>query len=501
MPTDVPSPAVEWLIGLVALLGALATGAAALWWRQRRHSSVLAESLASASQQLSAAGFDRRTGLVPREAFEAALDTAVARCDRENRTLCVLFVDLDNFDSVNESLGHAAGDTVLYQFAMRVNQIMSSRTRKVAMRFGADQIVIAIEGDVDSGRALAQQLVADMAHSFEASSTDSVMLSASVGVAVYPTHGARSQLISLASIATRAVKQAGGGAHAVYDPTVVVDVHERGLLLGDLRTAIAKGQLELFYQPKIDARSLQITAAEALLRWRHPVRGLVSPAEFIPLAERHGLISVIGNWVIEDACRQAGVWRRAGLRMRVAINLSAYQMRQDDLVDRLLRSLSAHDLKADRFTVEITESLALENTKATQRTFERLREAGLHVAIDDFGAGQTSIAHLRDLPASELKLDISLVRDLESSAEARTIAEAMVNLAHALNRRVVAEGVETEAQRDLLQLMGCDELQGFLFARPMSAKGIGLWAMDKAPGANHRFRASLFRETVNTARL
>lgn len=489
------------MIVLVALMAVLTVGAGALWWGQRRRAAALSVSLASASQQLSAAGFDRRTGLVPRESFEAALDTAVARCDREKSTLCVLFVDLDNFDSVNESLGHAAGDTVLYQYAMRVNRVLKPRARKVSMRFGADQIVIAIDGDIEAGRALAQELVAEMAHSFEATATDSVMLSASVGFAVYPTHGARSQLIAHASTAARGVKQAGGGTHAVFDPTVVVDVHERGLLLGDLRRAIAKGQLELFYQPKIDARSLQITAAEALLRWRHPTRGLVSPAEFIPLAERHGLIGAIGDWVIEDACRQAGVWRRAGLRMRVAINLSAYQMRQDDLVDRLLNALSAHDLKAGRFTVEITESLALENTKVTQRTFERLRDAGLHVAIDDFGAGQTSIAHLRDLPASELKLDISLVCDLEKSPEARTIAEAMINLAHALNRRVVAEGVETEAQRDLLQLMGCDELQGFLFARPMSAKGLGLWAMDKTQGGSHRFRASLFRETVNATRV
>ncbi|MCB1996370.1 MAG: EAL domain-containing protein, partial [Rhodoferax sp.] len=170
---------------------------------------------------------------------------------------------------------------------------------------------------------------------------------------------------------------------------------------------VVRRQLELYYQPKIDARTLRVTAAEALLRWHHPERGMVSPAVFIPLAERHGLIGEIGNWVIGEACRQAGVWRQQGLRMRVAINLSAFQMRQDDLVDRIQDALAASQLQPGRFTVEITETLALENTQATQRTFERLREAGLHVAIDDFGAGQTSLAYLKSLPASELKMDMS----------------------------------------------------------------------------------------------
>ena len=259
--------------------------------------------------------------------------------------------------------------------------------------------------------------------------------------------------------------------------------------------AIEDDELELYYQPKIDACSLQITAVEALIRWRHPTRGLVSPAVFIPIAERHGLIGAIGDWVIQEACRQAGVWRRVGLRMRVAINLSAFQMRQDDLVDRLEAALRKNQLQPERFTVEITESLAMENTRATQQSFERMRQAGLHVAIDDFGAGQTSLAYLRTLPASELKLDISLVRDLASSPEARTIAEALIKLAHALKRRVVAEGVETTAQRDLLVLMGCDELQGFLFARPMSARAFGLWALDERPQGKSQFRASLFAAT------
>ena len=483
---------------VIAALLVLLAVFCALWWRQRRQAQVLAESLAAASEQIQTGNYEPRTGLVSREAFERALDVATASCDREKRTLCVLFVDIDNFDSINQSLGHGAGDAVLHQYALRVKR--TSPERSVAMRFGADQIIVVIEGDVEVGGDLAQRLVAELAKPFDAGPGHPVGVTVSVGVASYPMHGARTQLVACASTASRGVKQAGGNAYAVYDPKAVVDVNERAQMLSELRQAIAKGQLELFYQPKIDAKSLQITAAEALIRWRHPVRGIVGPGEFIPLAERHGLIGAMGNWVIDEACRQAGLWRRAGLRMRVAINLSAYQMRQDDFVDRLINALSKHELQPERFTVEITESLALENTQATKQTFERLRQAGLHVAIDDFGAGQTSIAYLRELPASELKLDISLVRDLEQSPEARTIAEALVNLAHALKRRVVAEGVETEAQRDLLVLMGCDELQGFLFARPMSAKALSLWAMDERPKPNQRFRASLFRETLQAPR-
>jgi EAL domain-containing protein (putative c-di-GMP-specific phosphodiesterase class I) len=325
-------------------------------------------------------------------------------------------------------------------------------------------------------------------------------LTASIGIATYPLHGAAQRLPALATTAMRAVKEIGGNAWAAFDPQMAIDQRARAALLADLRVAVHGKQLELFYQPKIDAVTMQITAAEALLRWRHPKLGIISPGVFIPLAERHGLISELGNWVIDDAARQAGKWREKGLRMRVAINLSAYQMRQDDVVSRIVQALKRHKLQPERFTVEITESLALENTKATQSTFERLRKAGLHVAIDDFGAGQTSLAYLRQLPASELKMDMSLVRDLASSEDARAIAQAVITLAHTLNRRVVAEGVETVAQRDWLLAAGCDEMQGYLFAKPMTSSALGLWALDDGADQRATFSASMFKETMPVLR-
>jgi EAL domain-containing protein (putative c-di-GMP-specific phosphodiesterase class I) len=280
---------------------------------------------------------------------------------------------------------------------------------------------------------------------------------------------------------------------------LVDEARDRLELLRDLRRAVEARQFELYYQPKIDARSGQVTAAEALLRWHHPSRGLVSPMVFVPLAERFGLIESIGRWVIDDACRQAAVWRKAGLKMRVAINLSAQQMREEDLVDQILGALKRHGIDPSRLTCEITETVAMEDTQVTHRTFDLLGNAGIHVSIDDFGTGYSSLAYLRKLPAKELKIDRAFVQDLASSPDARAIVDAIVKLAHAIGLKVVAEGVETEVQRDVLLHLGCDELQGYMFAKPMTARALLIWAMDDRP-AQHAFRPSLFAATTTPTR-
>ncbi|HWI09735.1 MAG TPA: EAL domain-containing protein, partial [Burkholderiaceae bacterium] len=209
---------------------------------------------------------------------------------------------------------------------------------------------------------------------------------------------------------------------------------------------------------------------------------------------RFGLIGSLGNWVIEDACRQSRAWRDKGLRMRVAINLSAFQMRQDDLVERITTALARHRIDPSLLTCEITESVAMEDTRATQITFKRLGDAGVHLSIDDFGTGYSSLSYLRKLPAEELKIDRSFVMDIETSADARAVVDAVIHLAHALGLKVVAEGVETERQRDVLIQMGCDELQGYLFAKPMSARALLLWASDDRE-REVAFKPSLFGET------
>ena len=320
---------------------------------------------------------------------------------------------------------------------------------------------------------------------------------ASIGITVCPSDSVEPEvLLRNADMAMYQAKALGRNTFRFFTASMTARAEQFVALEKDLRRSIGSDEFELHYQPVIRLDDGALGGAEALLRWHHPTLGMISPTVFVPLAERYGLIGTIGDWVIDEACRQAGRWRKAGLRMRVAINLSAYQMRQDDVVRRLQAALKANDLDPRRFTVEITESLALENTRATQRTFEGLRRAGLHVAIDDFGAGQTSLAYLRQLPVSELKMDIGLVRDVATRADARVIAEAVIRLAHALELRVVAEGVETQAQRDQLVALGVDELQGYLFARPMSARALGLWALDPEGPAHDGFRASLFQPTA-----
>lgn len=483
----------SWLASLLGVVLPLALGA--VWWVRRRHAAALAEARQSRGHVGPGADADLfvRCGLISRAEFDDLLESAAGLRGDTADTLSVLVLDIDGFAAVNEAVGHRRGDEVLLEVASRLHR--AAPARLAATRLGGDAFVLLFDHDLAGSKRQAELLQEALAEPL-AVGEGSLRLTASIGIAQYPLHGARSRLIAYAVSAMRAVKTVGGNDWAVYDPRAAIDLQAQRALVDDLRVAVERKQLELVYQPKIDARSLQVTAAEALLRWHHPTLGMISPTVFVPLAERYGLIGTIGDWVIDEACRQAGRWRKAGLRMRVAINLSAYQMRQDDVVCRLQAALRANDLDPRRFTVEITESLALENTRATQRTFEGLRRAGLHVAIDDFGAGQTSLAYLRQLPVSELKMDIGLVRDVATRADARVIAEAVIRLAHALELRVVAEGVETQAQRDQLVALGVDELQGYLFARPMSARALGLWALDPEGPAHDGFRASLFQPTA-----
>jgi diguanylate cyclase (GGDEF)-like protein len=437
-----------------------------------------------------------RGGLLSSGQVGPALDAAVARCDAHGGTLCLLLVNLDNLQAVNDGYGHRQADRLIAEATQRLRQLAGPQT--ALARMGGVEFLMLVHADLTSACDLAGRVCQALSRPYTVPDRADAAMSCSIGLAAYPAHGARPRLVGHAAAAMRQVKQAGGGDYMVFDPKMAVDLREQAELVADLRQAVARGQLELFWQPKVDARSLQITAAEALLRWHHPRRGMISPAVFIPLAERHGLIGAIGNWVIDDATRQAAAWRGLGLRMRVAINISPYQMRQDDLVDRLQAALARHQLQPGRFTCEITESVAMEDTQVTQRSFERMRRAGLHVSIDDFGVGQASLSYLRRLPAAELKIDASFVQDLGQSEDARSIVNAVVKLAHALGLRVVAEGVETERQRDLLVQLDCDELQGYLFAKPMAAAQLAVWAQladEQPPPQAVDFRASLFQET------
>ena len=432
---------------------------------------------------------DPLTHLPNRTLFEDRLSHAVARSRRDEQRiathqqekLAVLFIDLDGFKAINESLGHTAGDEILKEAAQRLRR--TARDNDTLARISADQFLVLME-DVPSVAvcaSLVQRLLGALAQPFRVTGRE-LQISGSVGIAVFPDHGHHERLIANADAAMNAAKRAGGNGYALFESHMSAGALEQLSLQGDLRHALESHQLQLVYQPKLDALGGQLCGAEALLRWRHPERGMVSPSVFIPVAERFGLINALGDWIIDEACRQAHAWAQAGLHVRIAVNVSAQQLRAGDLVGRVRSTLQRHHVDASQLLCEITESVAMEDIRATQITLENLEKIGVFLSIDDFGTGYSSLSYLRQLPVRELKIDRSFINDLASSTDACAVVDAVVRLAHALGLRVVAEGVETPSQQDILRQLACDELQGFLFAQPMNAMEFMDWAT-KCPGA------------------
>ena len=473
-------------LGLGVLIGGLGSRLLLLWGR-----SVRRRARARAAAALME-GVDPLTGLRTVDRLVERLEHDLGESGRVTPA-AALQVGLDGFRILNDSHGTGVGDEVLKAVAELLVRRVGERGE--VFRMDGDQFLLWLLQPPQVCEDLARELVERAMADVHVDGLP-VPLSVSVGVAMYPQHGAVPLVLSRAAAALRHVKRNGGAAHAVFDPVIEAAQKEEQFIARELRHAIARDQLELFYQPKVEATSLQVTAVEALLRWKHPSLGMVSPAKFIPVAEKHGLIAMLGQWVLETALAQAARWRGDGLRMRVAINVSGSQMRHEEFAHRLERGLAEHGLVPNRFTCEVTESVAMEDTQVTRKAFERLRQVGVHVSIDDFGTGHSSLALLRRLPAGELKVDRAFVQDIEHSDAARKLVGAIIAMARTLDLRVVAEGVETAGQRDLLVQLGCDELQGYLFAKPMNARAITLWAMD---GPQHLaaqgFRPSLFSET------
>jgi diguanylate cyclase (GGDEF)-like protein len=404
--------------------------------------------------------------------------------------LAVLVIDLDAFKPVNESYGHGAGDRLLKEVALRLCRC--ARAGDTVARVGADEFLLLMEDVADASdcMSLAGRLNEALRVPIELGA-QTVEISASVGVAAWPGFGERDKLITHAGAAMEAAKRAGGNAAMMFEERMDVDVQSQVNLKTELRHAAERGELALYYQPKVDAEGGQVHSVEALLRWNHPQKGLLGPGYFIPLAERFGLMVQIGHWVIEEACRQMQDWSERGIHIRVAINVSAQQLRDPQLVASIEGALHRHEIDPSRLLCEITESVAMEDVEATQRVFKDLAHAGVFLAIDDFGTGYCSLSYLRQLPAKQLKIDWGFVKDLETSRDARSIVDAVVQLAHALGLRVVAEGVETSGQQAILRSFGCDELQGFLFGRPMPAADLLMWMLDGPAGRSQDFAASI----------
>ena len=440
---------------------------------------------------------DTLTGLANRDTFNEHLDQMIVRAQSEKRRAALIHVNIDGFKLVNEMLGPEKADLVLRAFAHRLRD--QQREGDMVARWVGDEFLLTLSGNVTQlvVEQRVRQMLEKLSEPFESESRD-IALRVSIGVAIYPEHGTLTTLAANATLAGRAAKAAGGSTYCFFEASLMQQAREQSELLVDLRSALGNGEFKLYYQPKVHAPSGKITAAEALIRWEHPKRGMVSPADFIPLAERFGLIGAIGNWVIEEACRQIREWRNGGLRMRVGINLSVNQLREPDLASRIAANLAKYEVNPTLLTCEITESLVMNDSESTRRFFQELGVLGVHISIDDFGTGYSSLSYLRKLPAEELKIDSSFVLDLETSADARAVARAIVQMGLALNLKVVAEGVETEGQFEILRELGCNEVQGYLFGKPMPAKLLTLWAMrsEEANAPPADFRPSIYGETA-----
>lgn len=482
-------PALAHVAPWVLALGAVVAAALLALLALRRRRRPVGPAQQPAAPPTRTAPPDPLGGLMPMAQFERALDEATLACDLDGSSLALLYIGLDNLQAIDDAHGRQTGHHVR---ARACELLRTAVGAPLALtRPGEEEFALLLHAGADEAADAAEHLVRVLQQDCRVGALP-VRVEASVGVALYPDHGARTRVLAHAALAMRSVRQLGGCGHASYDPALAVDRRDRAALLHDLRQALERGQLRLVYQPKVDARSLQITAAEALLRWEHPHRGTLAPALFIPLAERHGLIDAIGRWVIDESCHQARLWHDFGLdtRLRVAVNLSAAQMRQDGLVEHITDALQRHGLPPDRLGCEIAETVASGDDERTRSTLARLHALGVHLSIDDFGGGAAGFDAIGRLPVAELKIDRSLVPELARSERARARVRTIAERARAAGLRVVGEGVETAAQRDALVALGCDELQGYLFARPMSAASLALWA---DPGADAAAAAQVQR--------
>jgi diguanylate cyclase (GGDEF)-like protein len=398
------------------------------------------------------------------------LAQAIAHADRDRRSFAVLVCDLDRFKLINDSLGHRAGDELLQEVARRLVGVV--RTIDTVARFGGDEFVLLASpiAENDDATRLAARAIEALQPPVRVAGID-VHTTPSIGIAIYPADGGSIEaLLAHADAAMYFAKQQGRGNVQCFAPGMHAGTEDKVQLESDLHSAVALKQFELYYQPKVDARNGMVRSAEALIRWVHPKRGVILPADFIPLAEDCGLIGVIGEWVIREACRQARVWQDDGVPpLRISVNLSASQFRDSGLVDSIRRALDDAGLQARYLEVELTESAVMSDPEQSIAILEQLSTMGVLVSVDDFGTGYSSMSYLRRFPIDKLKIDRVFINEIVSRPEDASIVRAIVSLAHSLHLKVVAEGVETPAQLDFLKAAGCDEYQGYHFSRPLSA--------------------------------
>ncbi len=437
--------------------------------RLESRTAKLARSLAEANEELTHLVLhDNLTKLPNRTLLEDRLNQAIHKASREQGHFALMFCDLDGFKAINDSLGHHIGDLLLVEVAQRICSVM--RAQDTVARLGGDEFVMLVElKEPNDAMAIAEKLVNIVNETFHVQKHE-LRVSASIGIAIYPEDGSnRHDLVINADAAMYHTKRAGRNGYHFFEASMNVNAHNQLQWLQDLRLALERKEFILHYQPKYNSPDGPVLGAEALLRWQHPTHGLVGPDEFIGLAERSGLIVPIGEWVLNEACRQMREWFDLGhTDWTIAVNLSALQFAHADLIDLVKNTLTRHNLPARCLTLEVTESTAMHDAENSLKTLQQISDLGVDISIDDFGTGYSSLLYLKRLPANELKIDRGFVRDLADGNDDAAIIAAIVALGRTLNLRIVAEGVETTKQQDFLTSVGCDALQGYLMGRPMT---------------------------------
>ena len=466
-----------WLAVTIALVTASLLGFTLMTDMYSSELAARAHAHAARLQQINAqlryqATHDGLTGLLNRAAFlkrlAAALRTARAGAGR----FAVLALDLDRFKLINDSLGHGAGDRLLCEVARRLCAM--TRPGDAIARMGGDEFLVLTRplASAEDAGAIATQIIQGLSKPLRLDSLE-VLVASSIGISHYPSDGDTPEaLLAHADEALYGAKRRGGRTFQCFVAQMNGFAHERLQLESDLNHALARGQFELYYQPRVDVVSARVTSVEALLRWRHPSRGPISPRTFIPIAEETGLIVPIGAWVLNEACRQARRWHSSGLSLRIAVNLSALQFRQPGLLRMIGAALAAEGLPPRLLELEITESVVMTDAASSVAILEQLSRMGVIVSVDDFGTGYSNMSYLQRFPIDRLKIDASFISAMNDDPQSTLIVQAIISLAHNLRMKVIAEGVETPAQLRRLASLGCDQYQGFLFGQPMPAEAL-----------------------------
>jgi diguanylate cyclase (GGDEF)-like protein/PAS domain S-box-containing protein len=417
---------------------------------------------------------DLITQLPNRMSFQKSLNYSITVADNDTHQLAVMFIDLDHFKLINDTSGHPAGDELLQQVALRLKNVIGSEN--VISRFGGDEFTVLLPciKSREEVATVANNILESLLLPFSLLSNE-IIIGASIGIGLYPEDGKdASTLLSCADNAMYSAKKGGRASCQFYTNKMKVDAHERVLMERELRDALKNGEFFLNYQPQIDIRTNRFFGTEALIRWQHPTKGLIPPDKFIPVAEDTGLIVPIGQWVIEEACRQLQLWISDGLDdLTMAINLSARQFFQKDLLEVIERAMKVSNIPASKLEFEITESMMMDNIDDTIDILHKIKSIGVQLSIDDFGTGYSSLSYLKRFPLNKIKIDKSFIDGITDNTDDLSIVQAIISIAHSLNLTVIAEGVETDEQCRLLTQYQCNEIQGYFFSKPLAGLAAG----------------------------